>query len=239
MPESAIADSDGVIIFTDKEIARFASKYQLGPIPKHCPELENCWVWTAGKDKGGYGKYKMRGQHLRAHRVAFMMSTGHEIPKGAGAHGTCVIHKCDNPSCIRPSHLRLGSNDENMADMVAKRRAARGDRHGSRTHPESVPRGDRHGLRLHPEARARGDRHGSRTHPERLARGDNHYYRRHPECIPRGVAHPRSILNPDRVRAIRARRAAGTTFAQIAHEQNVSLPTVASVIYGQTWGHVK
>ena len=76
----------------------------------------------------GYGLIKRKdGAQLRAHRVAYELAYG-EIPSGL-----FVCHHCDNPCCIRPSHLFLGSHDENMADMVIKGRAARmvGDRNGS------------------------------------------------------------------------------------------------------------
>lgn len=76
----------------------------------------------------GYGLIKRKdGTQLRAHRVAYELAYG-EIPSGM-----FVCHRCDNPRCIRPSHLFLGSHAENMADMVIKGRSARmlGDSNGS------------------------------------------------------------------------------------------------------------
>lgn len=56
----------------------------------------------------------------------------------------CVLHSCDNKLCNNPAHLRLGTRAENSADAVKRNRLAKGDRSGSRTHPESRPRGENH-----------------------------------------------------------------------------------------------
>ena len=87
-----------------------------------------CWEWSGAKVPQGYGLIKRKdGAQLRAHRVAYELAHG-EIPAGM-----FVCHRCDNPRCIRPSHLFLGNHDENMADMVIKGRSVRmiGDSNGS------------------------------------------------------------------------------------------------------------
>jgi DNA-binding XRE family transcriptional regulator len=83
-----------------------------------------CWQWTASKVRRGYGQINFCGKMLSAHRVSFEVHCG-EIPAGM-----FVLHKCDNRGCINPAHLFLGTNDENMADMVAKDRQARGSNNG-------------------------------------------------------------------------------------------------------------
>lgn len=93
-----------------------------------------CWNWTAAKLPHGYGKL----QSMLSHRASWKIHFG-EIPSGL-----LVCHKCDNPSCVNPNHLFLGTHKQNTQDMVKKGRAACGDRHGSKTHKENVRRGDNH-----------------------------------------------------------------------------------------------
>lgn len=77
---------------------------------------ERCWEWTASKTTEGYGGIKIEGASLRASRVAWMLTYG-EIPKGL-----LVCHKCDNPPCCNPSHLFLGTNQDNATDKIRKGR---------------------------------------------------------------------------------------------------------------------
>lgn len=85
-------------------------------------KLTDCWVWTAGTDDKGYGrilnKRKEHGGETRAHRLSWILHNG-PIPTGL-----YVLHKCDNPPCVRPDHLFLGTNLDNMRDMKEKGRAA-------------------------------------------------------------------------------------------------------------------
>ena len=74
-----------------------------------------CWLWRAGKDRDGYGLFRFDGKQKRAHRLAYAVLVG---PPGKAL----VCHKCDNPPCVRPTHLFLGTNGDNIRDAVAKGR---------------------------------------------------------------------------------------------------------------------
>lgn len=74
-----------------------------------------CFVWT-GSTWDGYGSVGFRGKVERTHRVAWILTYG-LIPKNK-----CVLHKCDNPPCVRPSHLFVGSRLDNNRDREAKGR---------------------------------------------------------------------------------------------------------------------
>lgn len=75
-----------------------------------------CWQWLARKHEGGYGDFRLGGGHVRAHRFSYELAHG-AIPKGM-----FVLHRCDNPGCVNPSHLFLGTFEDNSSDMVSKGR---------------------------------------------------------------------------------------------------------------------
>ena len=77
---------------------------------------EKCWPWLAAKQKGGYGVAWFGGKLFRAHRLAFMLGRTEFV----GA--LSVLHSCDNPSCCNPRHLFLGTQRDNMRDMIGKGR---------------------------------------------------------------------------------------------------------------------
>lgn len=78
---------------------------------------EECWFWTAGKFKDGYGAFAYAGhQPGRAHRFSYLLHYG-EIPEG-----TMVLHTCDNHACVNPTHLWLGTARDNAQDAVSKGR---------------------------------------------------------------------------------------------------------------------
>jgi hypothetical protein len=95
--------------------ARFWRKVQKGT---------GCWLWMAGRDSWGYGVFWMGGRQCRANRVCFELTSG-PIPEGKQ-----VLHRCDNPQCVNPEHLFLGTNRDNVDDKVAKGRQPRGETNG-------------------------------------------------------------------------------------------------------------
>lgn len=82
-----------------------------------------CWEWQGVRESFGYGRFWFNGRTQTAQRVAWQLSAG-DIPQGL-----CVLHRCDNPPCVNPSHLFLGTKSANAADRHVKGRTnwARGD----------------------------------------------------------------------------------------------------------------
>lgn len=98
---------------------------------KYTPEPNSgCWLWTGCRAAFGYGRINAAdngpAQVKNAHRVSWEMNKG-EIPDGL-----CVLHKCDNPACVNPDHLFLGTRRDNVHDMVSKKRNRSGDQRGER-----------------------------------------------------------------------------------------------------------
>lgn len=81
-----------------------------------------CQIWTYGVNKAGYGRLGVDNKVFLAHRLSYELAYG-EIPKGM-----LVCHKCDTPACINPTHLFLGTNNDNMQDKVKKGRQLRGEK---------------------------------------------------------------------------------------------------------------
>lgn len=89
-----------------------------------------CWIWTGTKDRNGYGRFTRRINGTpSAHRISWMIFRG-PIPEGL-----FVLHDCpdgkDNPSCVNPDHLWLGTNQDNLKDRNNKKRHAHGERSGT------------------------------------------------------------------------------------------------------------
>ena len=102
-----------------------------------CP-ISECWEWLACVDTHGYGQFDHRTNPaavkgwggILAHRYAYFREHG-PIPSGLS-----VMHSCDNTACVNPGHLLLGSQLENIDDMIMKRRSTRGRRWRQLTNPQ-------------------------------------------------------------------------------------------------------
>jgi len=111
--------------FIGDEKSRFLQKFIIN-------QTTGCWEWTYSLDNFGYGRFWFRGKLTKAHRVSWILNVS-EIPEKSW-----VLHHCDNPKCINPSHLFLGDRTDNMRDMAKKGRQV------FQISPEKASRGSSH-----------------------------------------------------------------------------------------------
>jgi hypothetical protein len=121
-------------LLTPKELLRFQAKIAVaGP--------DECWNWTActtgARALGWYGRFCLRNKRYYAHRVAWCVARG--FPLEYLTDHLAVMHNCDNPLCCNPSHLTLGTQLDNVKDMIRKARHRNGSSGRRKQTPVEIP----------------------------------------------------------------------------------------------------
>lgn len=109
------------MLYAFKDMSQLAVIYRFNAKVNKSPR---CWLWEGKRLKRpngdlSYGRFSLKGKRMMAHRASWLLFRG-AIPKGKS-----VLHKCDNTACVRPSHLFLGTQLDNMRDCLAKGRYSR------------------------------------------------------------------------------------------------------------------
>lgn len=171
---------------------------------------DDCWPWTASVNNHGYGRMRVNGKLVYAQRLSYIIHFG-EIEKGSGYHGICVLHKCDNPLCVNPNHLFLGTHKNNMEDKTNKKRCNS----------------------------AIGINHGSVTKPGRQPSGDCHWSRKFPDKVKHGADNGNSTLNNKSVIKMRKMYKSGSfTQKSLAIIFNTDQTNVSMIVNRKTWKHI-
>lgn len=107
------------IRFTNDELTQIINRHS-EKFLRYINKTNDCWIWTKGKFDGGYGAFCIyknnKKRRISAHRFSWLMYNG-LIPDGL-----LVLHKCDNPPCVNPDHLFIGTTKDNMKDAKNKNR---------------------------------------------------------------------------------------------------------------------
>lgn len=98
------------VVDASTQLARFHESYTKNPDT-------DCWEWNLHLSPDGYGRCYFNGVNVRAHRLSY------ELYNGAYPRHFLVLHKCDNPKCVNPEHLRLGTHQDNMQDKKDRKRS--------------------------------------------------------------------------------------------------------------------
>lgn len=188
-----------------------------------------CWLWQGVRKSNGYGIVSSKGLPSAAHRIAYELFVG---PIPPGSH---ILHACDNPPCVNPKHLHLGSHQDNMREARERNLMRKGENHWTNRIPERLARGNRHRSRTQPESVTRGAEHWSKREPEKARAVMRKAAER---ARPMGETHGGAKLNEIAVRVLRQCVREGHSFGQLARAYRLCRAVVREAVLGVTWSHI-
>lgn len=190
----------------------------------HYDEAEGgCWEWNGTRWSSGYGRCLRNRQ---AHRVAW------EAVNGPIPDGLLVCHRCDNRPCIRPDHLFLGTQHNNLMDASAKHRLLFGDRNHMRRRPDLVEAFRLIAKRPRTSKQIEAARNAGRAFKGKR-QSDAHRAKR--SVAVSGEKNGSAKLSESQASEILRRVRAGEARTSLAHEYGVSTSTVGAIARGDKW----
>jgi transposase len=240
---------------TPQLVAHLLSQVKILP-----DEPDSCWLWVGALNHNGYGYFNYRKRQWLVHRTLYY------ILNQKDPNDLLICHTCDVRSCCNPRHWFPGTHKDNQQDMARKGRAASGDRHPSKIHPERLVRGERshYAILKEQDVLKIREMYASENYSQpQLAKlfnvclGTVHNIIRNrswthlssPTSIlqcglrvkslrSKGTANAMAKLTEDQVRQIKHLLAGGSTTSSIATQFKVKRETVYSIKKGYNWSHV-
>ncbi len=192
-------------------------------------KTDGCWLWVGKRNSNGRGAFKVGGgKTVSAYRFSWTLYNG-DIPSE-----TMICHRCDNPICVKPSHLFAGTSQDNVDDKVAKGRQAKGARHGGSKLTEKCVVEIR---RLHSQGLCSPEKLANKYHVS-VSTVQRILARESWTCLEGGpvTLPPRAKLDEKKATEIRTLHTLGRmTRVELAAHYGVSKTTICNVINGKLW----
>lgn len=207
-------------------VERFNSKWKVDSV-------SGCWVWTASIAGKGYGQIKLPKQRkqIYAHRLSYL------IHKGELQDGQFVCHTCDNPRCVNPEHLFVGTAKDNQQDMKAKGRHLYGSKNVRAVLNDEIVKEILIDLSGDASQSAIAKHYGvSQITISRIKRGERWA---HLNPSPSKAIPTKKPLNEFQIKQVKAMLSSGVQASKIAKVFNVSRVTIGRIKSGERWSHIK
>jgi hypothetical protein len=200
-------------------------------------KTSGCWIWTGATNSCGYGDIWATTRLERAHRVSWFFAHG-PIPEGK-----LVLHKCDNPPCVNPDHLFLGTHRDNTQDMFKKNRAnkVRGEGHPLTffTEDQVIELRRRYGAGEDIKLLAKEfNTTRDSIYPAVSGRTWKHLPGAIKRGLPKGAIAPFAKLTDESVIEAHKRIKNGESINKVAQELGCSGVALGNAVNGKTWKHL-